>query len=129
MISSKSFGIVFVALLLIPSTCVVAAQQPKIRVDWQKVKEKGTVRVMVQLNVPVWVSSQLSKEAELSQRQAIMAAQDGVLTELAGTAHRLVRRFDIVSGMVLEVGSDALAVLERSTLVIGVQEDRPLYIQ
>jgi len=106
-----------------------AAQQPKIRVDWQKVKEKGTVRVLVQLDVPVWVRGQLSKEAELAQGQAITAAQDALLTELAGTKHRPTAKFSSGGGMGLEVGADALAVMERSSLVVRVDEDRPIFIK
>ena len=91
---------------------------------WQKAKIEGIVRVIVGLNVPWQPEGNLSKEAMLAQRQAIAAAQDELLAELAGMEHRVVRRFGNITGLALDVGLDALAVLEGSSRVVRVTEDR-----
>jgi uncharacterized Fe-S cluster-containing radical SAM superfamily enzyme len=92
---------------------------PKVSAElWKRTQEKGTVRVIVSLNVPRW-----TQQAELNQRQVISDTQEKVMAELAGTRHKITGRFYIVAGMVLEVGPDALAVLERSPNVVRVYED------
>jgi hypothetical protein len=90
---------------------------------WKKANEAGTVRVTVDLSVPGWTSKPPSQEAELAQRQMIADTQEKVIAELTGTRHKITRRFKIVPGMGLEVGPEALAVLERSPNVVHVYED------
>jgi hypothetical protein len=53
----------------------------------------------------------LSEDAVDAQRQAIYAAQQSILTALAGADARLLRRPSTVPFMTLEVGPDALAKL------------------
>jgi hypothetical protein len=126
---SKTF-VGLAILLLLACARVGFSQQSKVPPEiWQKAKTKGMVQVMVQLNVPWQAEGNLSKEAVLAQRKAIAAAQDKLLSELAGTQHSVRRRFDSVRGLSLDVGPDALAVLERSPRVVNVTEvdaDKPL---
>ena len=97
---------------------------PKVSPElWKKAQETGTVRVIASLNVPGWTSKPLSQQADVAQRQMIADTQEKVIAELMGTRHKVDRRFEIVSGLALEVGSDALAVLERSPNVVRVYED------
>jgi hypothetical protein len=95
-------------------------------VVWEKARTNGTVRVIVDLNVAGWVSKKLSKEAELAQRHKVADAQRLVLGELAGTRYKINRQFEMVPGLAMEVGPDALAVLERSPHVLKVSEDTKL---
>lgn len=94
----------------------------------QKAQAQGTVRVMVELNVPGWTSKQSSAEAELAQRQKIADAQNQVLSELAGTQYKLKAQLKTVPALGLEVGPDGLAALEHSSLVQKVYEGQDAYL-
>ncbi len=103
------------------------SQQGKVSsVIWEKARANGTVRVIVNLNIPEWASKRLSKEAEVAQRQKIADAQRLTLGELAGTRYKINRQFETVPGLAMEVGPDALAVLQRSPRVLHVSEDTKL---
>jgi hypothetical protein len=91
----------------------------------QKVREKGVVSVIVDLNFPWKPLADLSPAERIAQRQAIIAAQDQLLAELAGTQHTLIGRLTNSAVLALDVGPDALAVLGKSTLVKTVTEDIP----
>jgi len=65
-------------------------------------------------------------EVGLAQRKAIAAAQDQLLAELTGTNYRVIGRYRSIPGIGLEMGQDALLVLERSARVTDVTEDRPV---
>lgn len=103
------------------------SQQSKLSsVIWDQARANGTVRVVVDLNVPGWTSKKLSKDAEFEQRQKIADAQKLLLGELAGTHYKINRQFETVPSLAIEVGPDALAVLERSPRVLHVSEDAKL---
>jgi hypothetical protein len=90
------------------------AQQGKVPPEiWEKARVKGVVRVIVGLNMPWRPEGKLSQQDRLAQREAIAAVQSAVLAELAGTKHRVTRRFDNIPSFALEVGPDALAVPRR----------------
>ena len=90
-----------------------------------KAVESGSVRVIVQLRVAVLPEGQLgSAEAEASARRAIGEAQCTLLRELAGTNYQVVRTYETIPFLALDVSLDALAALERSALVMNVKEDR-----
>ncbi len=100
-------------------------QRSKIPAEvWEKAQKDGVVRIIVQLNVPWKPEGYLDQQAVLAQRQAIVAAQDRLIVSLVGTMHRVIARFWLIPGIGLEVGVEALVVLELSPLVIGVEEDR-----
>jgi hypothetical protein len=84
-----------------------------------------TVLVLVGLKVSWQLESTLSEAAVQEQRGAIGTVQDSLLAELAGTKHRIIRRYDEIPGIALEVGADALAALARSAIVTNVLLDRP----
>jgi subtilisin len=91
----------------------------------QKVQTERIVRVIVRLGVQTRSEGTLNTpQAVGAQRQAIASAQTFLLAELTRTGHRMIRRFQTIPFIVLEVEAGALAVLERSSLVIGVAEDR-----
>jgi len=70
---------------------------------WKKTQEAGTLRVIVDLNVPGWTSKPATQQAELTQQQMISDTQEKVIAELTGTRHKITTRFYIVPGMGLEV--------------------------
>ena len=91
----------------------------------QKVRTERIVRVIVRLDVQTRSEGTLdTPQAVEAQRRGITSAQSFLLAELAGTGYRVTRQFRTIPFVVLEIEADALAVLERSSLVIGVEEDR-----
>jgi hypothetical protein len=111
-------------IVLIGCTGISIAQQSKIRAEvWRTLQEKGRVRVLVLLNMPWKSEGELNKDEVLVQRQAIASIQNRILSELAGTTHRLIRQYTMTPSIALEIGPDALAVLEQSVTVVGVSEE------
>ena len=91
----------------------------------QKASDEGTVRVIVQLRVSALPEGELSSAEDVaSQRRAIASAQSAVQTELAGTSYRVMRIFETIPFLALDVSPGALQALERSALVVGMEEDR-----
>ena len=86
----------------------------------------GKVLVLVGLNVPWTLEGTLTENEIVTQRQAILLAQNDLLTQLSGTEFRIVRVYDSIPGIALEVGNDALAVLRKSNSVSNVLPDRPI---
>lgn len=85
----------------------------------------GTVLVLVGLNVPWQLESTLNEDTVRLQREAIRSVQINLLAELSGTKYKIVRRYEEIPGIALEVGADALAALARSVTVTNVLFDRP----
>ena len=115
---------VCVALMLTPNLC---HSNETIVPDAlrQKASAEGAVRVIVQLRASALPEGELSgAEAVASQRRAIASAQSAVLTELAGTSHRVIRTFETIPFLALDVSPGALQALEGSALVVGMEEDR-----
>lgn len=104
------FGMV---LLVRPTSAQVAT--PSIDDLIAKAIREGSVRVSVEL-----------KTDPNPSREAIAAAQDLVLQELAGTRHRVVRRFTTIPFLGLSISANALQRLAGSLFVGGIREDRPL---
>jgi len=116
-----------VLALLVFTGCaaVGAAEQKKVPDDlWQKMQKERTVRVIVSLNVPVQPETNLKQDAVNSQRQRIAEAQKELLKELAETKHVLLGETHTVPSVGLNVGADALAILERSSMVLNVSESK-----
>ena len=82
-----------------------------------KAARQGTLRVIVEVKIdPPGPPS----------REAIAEAQDHVLQELAGTSHRVLRRFTTVPFMGMETSADALRRLGASAHVAGIRQDMVL---
>lgn len=91
----------------------------------RKAMDRDLVRVIVQLRVTGLPEGRLwTAEAEASARQAIAEAQCTLLRELAGTNYRVVRTYETIAFLALEVSLDALRALEGSALVMNIEEDR-----
>ena len=86
----------------------------------------GTVLVLVGLNVPWQMESRLSEDSTRAQRRAIASIQSDLLINLEGTNYKIVRRYQEIPGIALEVAADALAELARLSIVTNVLLDRPV---
>jgi len=87
---------------------------------------QGSVRVIAGLAVAVRPEGELPGPASVvAQRASIVRAQDRLFSSLAGTGHRVTRRFGTIPFVALEGSSAALAVLEAHALVTSVTQDLP----
>ncbi len=113
------------ALLSVAGPAAIAQTAGKIpREVIEQAAAHGAAWVLVALNVPWQMESKLSEAAVRAQREAIRSVQGDLLTELAGRRYKVIRRYEQVPGIALEVGADALAELARSALVVNVLLDR-----
>ena len=94
----------------------------------ERIRLSGAARVFVRLNVQIKTQEKLRPDEKQAQLVRIRAAQDAVLKELAGTHYKLNRKFDVVPTISMEIGPDALAVLERSSYVLKVYEIEKVYL-
>ncbi|HVO91344.1 MAG TPA: hypothetical protein VMT22_00800 [Terriglobales bacterium] len=85
----------------------------------------GSVLVLVGLNVPWQMEANLTEDEVQTQRETIASIQRDLLTDLEGRSYRIIRRYNQIPGLALEVGPDALAELARSPSVTNVLLDRP----
>lgn len=121
---SVSVSIAIAGLLSCPTTA--RAQDEKVAQEvLEKLKADGTVLVLVGLQVPWQREGLLSESAVLAQREAIEIAQYDLLAQLSGTVYRVIRQYQSIPGLALEVGTQALAVLSKSATVTNVVPDRP----
>lgn len=114
-----------VALLLLTASIATAQSQEKIpREVIDEAAAHGTVLVLVGLNVPWKMESKLGEDELRSQRTAIASIQSDLLNTLQGSNYKVLRRYQEVPGIALEVGADALAELARLPIVTNVLLDR-----
>lgn len=85
----------------------------------------GSAWVLVGLDLPWQMESTLNPDDLRAQRSAIAARQDDLLEQLAGRTFTVVRRYQEIPGIALEVAADALAELARLPIVTNVLLDRP----
>jgi hypothetical protein len=112
------------ALLSLTGTAAIAQADGKIPPEViSHAAAHGTVLVLVDLNVPWEMESRLSADEARDQREAIASVQKDLLAELEGRSYKVIRRYDRVPGIALEVGADALAELARSPKVTNVLLD------
>ena len=84
----------------------------------------GSASVLVGLDLPWQMESSLSQDDLRAQRSTIAAGQDELLDQLAGRKFTVVRRYQEIPGIALEVGAEALAELARLPIVTNVLLDR-----
>jgi hypothetical protein len=89
------------------------------------VRTKGTIRVIVSLNVPFTPEGQLSPEEVTKQRDAIAQAIDQLLIKLPQATS--VSRFEEVPFVFLSVDEEGLKVLLSDPNVKDVVEDRFIF--
>lgn len=87
----------------------------RVPADVVAAQQRGPVRVIVRLVQPAGTP--------------ITQAQDALLAELTGTTCRVLHRYLTSPFMALEVGEDALRVLDRSPNVVSVAGDVEAHTQ
>ena len=85
----------------------------------------GSALVLVGLELPWQMESRLSQPELQAQRTTIASIQNELLDRLAGRKFTVVRRYQEIPGIALEVSADALAELARLPMVTNVLLDRP----
>ncbi|MGE5302048.1 MAG: hypothetical protein ACM3TN_01885 [Alphaproteobacteria bacterium] len=113
-----------VASLLSPRLLIAGSEKVPSEVIAQADHNDATP-VLVGLRVPWQREDTLSEQAVALQRQAIHSVQDQLLSELSGTTYKVVRRYDVIPALALEVGANALAILAKSSHVTNVLADKP----
>ncbi len=91
-----------------------------------RVGRAGRIRVIVELNIAgghVPEGRLANAVSRLAQRQRLSAQQTRVLSGLPPAAHRVIRRFETVPYIALEVDSRALAALDSQPDVLRVMDD------
>ncbi len=113
------------ALLSVAPAATAASYNVVPREVIDQAAANGTVLVLVGLSVP-WQMESLLNEAELrSQHVAIAAIQSDLLAQLEGKNYKVLKRYQEIPGIALEVGPDALSELARLPIVTNVLLDRP----
>ena len=114
------------ALLLVAIPAAKALSQDKIPPEViNQAATHGTVLVLVGLKVPWEMESHLSDADVRTQRTAIASIQDDLFKDLQGRNYKILKRYQEIPGVALEVGADALAELARLPIVTNVLLDRP----
>ena len=106
----------------------LSAAQPVPKIPTEvidQVAANGTAPVLVGLQMPWQMESNLTDEQIQDQRSAIASIQKNLLRELTGKSHKITRHYDRIPGLGLEVGADALAELAHSVNVATVLLERP----
>ncbi|MBK7897638.1 MAG: S8 family serine peptidase [Candidatus Promineifilaceae bacterium] len=102
---------------LSPSVAQLAAQA----------QEAGTVRVIVQLDLPFRPEGDLDNaQAARIQQMNIDGLQQGVVNALADTNAQVVAAFQYIPYMALELDANALEALASLPQVVAIQEDVPV---
>jgi hypothetical protein len=113
-------------LLFSACTGTAISQESKVPLEvWAKAKAGELVKIIVQLNVRWQPEGKLSPQERVAQREAIAAAQHDLIAELSSTNHKVSGQLRFIPTIGLEVGPDALVVLERSPRVSQITEDVP----
>jgi len=109
---------------LAASGVVLAAAQKKIsdRI-WTKAKAQGTIELIVGLKLPYRPPGRLTAAERLAERKLIAEKQSALILELAGFKYTVLDQYDSLPIIFLELEPAALAILERSDLVTGVEEN------
>ena len=85
----------------------------------------GSALELVGLDLPWQMESRLSHDDLRTQRIAIASIQNDLMDRLAGRKFKVLRRYQEIPGIALEVGAEALAELARLPIVTNVLLDRP----
>ena len=90
----------------------------------EKVAARGSLRVIVQVDVPAIPEGRMTRLAANSQRAAIRAAQTAAVTDLlSGTGAKVHAIFDNVPHLAAEVDVNTFARLRASGRVRNIEED------
>ena len=107
-IANRLYLVVCAALAIAPARAEVVVDAAVL-----EALESGRVRVIVALTLPNGFTpvGELSEAQAQTQGEAIAAAQQFVLAQLADTDAKLLRRIRTAPFLAIEIGPDALAAL------------------
>jgi subtilisin family serine protease len=91
-----------------------------------KAREEGSVRVIVRLQADFAPEGRLSGAQRADQRDAIDSAQAKLKADLRGTGSEILREYQTIPYVALELSPKALEAARRSPLVNRIEEDRPV---
>jgi hypothetical protein len=125
----RALGGIAIGLVVVASVAAPAAADRGDTVVPDEVHRKavttGSARVIVQLRLAPPAGDDAERRGPAGdQRAAIHRAQSAVLAELEATGYRLLRRYETIPFLALEVSPQALDVLKQSSLVVRIEEDR-----
>lgn len=90
----------------------------------EKVAARGSLRVIVQVDVPAVPEGRMTRLDATRQRAAIRSAQNAAVTDLlGGTGAKVHAIFDNVPHIAAEVDANTFAQLRASGRVLGIEED------
>jgi len=120
-------GFLSVAIAL-AGVAPAAAREGAVRLSTLRKAESGRpVRIIARLDLPTRPEGEVAgANAIASQRTAIATAQNQLVAELGTGGWTLARRFAAIPFVALKADAETLLALERSSLVVNVQEDRPI---
>jgi subtilisin family serine protease len=96
-------------------------QEPKIHPEVRrKAQEDGVVQVFVRLNLTTQIDSDLNPEERKIQRARIAETQNALLKQLSGKKFKILRKFEDIPTIGLEIDPSAILILENSNLVKAV---------
>ncbi|MPZ69719.1 MAG: S8 family serine peptidase [Actinobacteria bacterium] len=84
---------------------------------------RGTVRVIVGFDAEFAPEGELSAAQASAQRAGIKSGRQALLAAVAGTRHKVVRKFKTIPYVALEVSAASLARLEASGVATSISED------
>jgi len=114
------------AMLFLMSASALAEPSSKIPRDViDYTAAHGNALVLVGLDVPWQMETHLGQDDLRAQRTAIASIQNDLMDKLAGKKFKVLRRYQEIPGVALEVDAEALAELARLPIVTNVLLDRP----
>lgn len=130
------FGLVWLVLLVAVGNRATAVPTqastlielpPQVAQLAAQAQEAGTVRVIVQLDLPFRPEGDLGDaQAVQAQQLGIDGLQQGVLNALADTNTNVVAAFKYIPYLALELDAAALEALARLPQVVTIEEDLPV---
>jgi subtilisin len=121
--------LVALALLLLAPT--LGASQPSgVPAALTEAAQSGRVRVIARLGATVEPEGSLGDGAAVTgQRRAISRVQRGVISRLPTSGTRVVRAFETIPYVALELDASGLAALGHDPDVLAIEEDRREFAQ
>lgn len=90
-----------------------------------KAEKKGTINVIVTLNIDYIIEPELEPDEIQKQRELIKNTQEKIIDSLSGTNAQVYSRYESVPNLALTVDDVALKILIDSPYVSVIQEDLP----
>ena len=110
------------ALASSATACRTPPQLPPVVVRPAAADLQKTSRVIVNLRLP-------SFESDAQRSALIIQVREAFLRDLDSTSYRVVRAYETIPAVALEVSPAALRAIEKSSHVTSVEPDTPIALQ